>query len=131
MAQKLSLHPLEKALQSLKDILKQPINEYIRDGVIQRFEFTFELSWKTIKRYFKEIGRDDIPAGPKPLIREAGKEELIANVEEWLDFLEKRNISTHIYNDAQAEQVYNKAKNFPPFVEDLIKRLKDRDAALK
>lgn len=120
------LSPLEKSLESLKDILNQPINEYIRDGVIQRFEYTFELSWKTLKRYFKEIGREDIPGGPKPLIREAGKEGLIDDVEKWLDFLEARNKTSHIYNESEAKKVYECAKDFPVFVEKLIKELSSR-----
>ena len=121
------LSPLEKVLESLKDIIKQPQNEYIRDGVIQRFEYTFELSWKTLKRYFKDIGREDIPNGPKPIIREAGKEGLIENVEFWLECLESRNKTTHIYNEKEAVEVYETAKAFPPAVDSLLKRLKKRD----
>ncbi|MDP7322047.1 MAG: HI0074 family nucleotidyltransferase substrate-binding subunit [Bacteriovoracaceae bacterium] len=118
--------PLKNALLSLEDILKQPLNEYIRDGVIQRFEYTFELSWKIIARYFKEIGREDLPHGPRPLIKEAGKEGLINDVEAWLRFLESRNKSTHIYNDKEAQQVYEDAKNFPKYVKELIQHLEQK-----
>lgn len=113
--------PLSKALTSLEDILKQDINEYIRDGVIQRFEYTFELSWKLLGRYFKEIGREDIPGGPRPLIKEAGREGLISDVDAWLKFLEARNKTTHIYNEVEAEAVYQQAKNLPAYVHELIK----------
>ena len=41
---------LEKAIERLRDILNQERNEYVRDGVVQRFEFTFELCWKALKR---------------------------------------------------------------------------------
>ncbi|MBF0360698.1 MAG: nucleotidyltransferase substrate binding protein [Oligoflexia bacterium] len=91
-----SLTPLRNSLKSLESILAQPINEYLRDGVIKRFEYTFELSRKTIKRFFKNIGREDILDGPKPIIREAGKNNLISNVEAWLNFHEARNISTEV-----------------------------------
>jgi nucleotidyltransferase substrate binding protein (TIGR01987 family) len=117
--------PLKDALYSLEDILKQEINEYIRDGVIQRFEYTFELSWKLLKRYFKEIGREDIPNGPRPLIKEAGKEGLIINVEAWLKFLESRNKTTHIYNALEAQNVYEQALKFPSFVQDLISKVEN------
>ncbi len=117
--------PLKKALACLEDILGQDMNEYIRDGVIQRFEYTFELSWKLLKRYFKEIGREDIPAGPRPLIKEAGKEGLISDVEIWLKFLESRNKSTHIYNEQEAESVFLEAKNFPSYVQELVDKVED------
>lgn len=131
MSDDLSLKPLEDALESLKDILAQPVNEYIRDGVIQRFEFTFELCWKTLKRYFKLIGRQDLSVGPRPILREAGKAGVISNVDVWLNFLEQRNISTHIYNQMQAEQVYAEAKKFPIYVEELLKNLHERKNHLK
>ncbi|MEI8346319.1 MAG: HI0074 family nucleotidyltransferase substrate-binding subunit [Pseudomonadota bacterium] len=130
MLEDFSLIPLKSSLKSLQDILRQPINEYIRDGVIQRFEYTFELSWKTIKRYFNLIGREDIATGPKPILREAGKEKLINDVEEWLVFLDKRNTSTHIYNDEQAQEVYNKCKDFPKYVQELIEELERRATSL-
>jgi nucleotidyltransferase substrate binding protein (TIGR01987 family) len=117
--------PLSKALNSLEDILSQEMNEYIRDGVIQRFEYTFELSWKLLKRYFKEIGREDIPGGPRPLIKEAGKEGLIDNVEAWLNFLESRNKTTHIYNEKESIAVYEQAKIFPSYVRKLIAKVED------
>lgn len=123
MQSSLSLTPLRNALKSLEDILAQPVNEYIRDGIIQRFEFTFELSWKTLKRIFKDAGREDILTGPKPVIREAGKMNLISDVEAWLNFLYARNTSAHVYNDSQAEEVYQSAKKFPQYVHELLKKL--------
>lgn len=125
----LSLTPLKNANQRLEEILKQPMNEFIRDGVIQRFEFTFELAWKTLKRYFKEIGRSDIENGPKPIIREAGAQGLITNVEAWLDFLEKRNMTSHIYSEGEAIKVFEAAKIFPQFVSELIDSLEKKNVS--
>ena len=53
MVNKQSLSPLKKALESLKKSILQPINEFTRDSVIQRFEYCFELSWKNMKRYLE------------------------------------------------------------------------------
>lgn len=119
--------PLEKALHSLEDILAQPMNEYIRDGAIQRFEYTFELSWKLLKRYFNEIGRQDIAAGPRPIIKEAGKEGLIGDVEAWLEFLEARNKTSHLYNEKEAQSVFDVAKNFPIYVKKLLEEIKKKN----
>ena len=49
----LNLSPFEKALQSLVLVFKEKENAITRDAAIQRFEYTFELSWKVLKRYFK------------------------------------------------------------------------------
>ncbi len=121
------LTPLKNALKSLEDIILQPVNEYIRDGVIQRFEFTFELSWKTIKRYLKEEGgRPDLQVGPKPIIREAGKAGLIDDVKKWFNFLEARNKSTHVYDEEEANIIYKTALEFPNHVKTLIKNLEKK-----
>lgn len=116
----LILTPLKDALNSLEDILNQTIDEYVRDGVIQRFEYTFELAWKMINRYFKEIGIKDIPSGPKPIIREAAKLGIITSVDDWFKFLEARNLASHTYNEDFAQNVYLCAKDFPKFVKELI-----------
>ena len=56
----ISILPFEKALQSLTEVFKKPKNAIIRDAAIQRFEYTFELSWKILKRYFKVNNHLDI-----------------------------------------------------------------------
>lgn len=122
----LDLSALKDSLNSLEDILKQPINEYLRDGVIQRFEYTFELSWKMINRYFKTIGINNIPNGPKPLLREAAREGLIDDIDAWFDFLEARNLTSHTYNEEFAEKVYEISKKFPASVKILISKLEGR-----
>ncbi len=73
--------PLKNALKNLEDILKRPLNEQIRDGVVQRFEYTFELAWKLIFRYFKEIGRQDIPNGPDQYKAKTNKSIALLNNE--------------------------------------------------
>ena len=121
------LSPLESALSSLKEAFENPPrNDLERDGAIQRFEFTFELSWKVIRKFLKSLGRHEISGSPKPLFRDALEEGLIDQIEEWFEFLEARNLTSHIYSKKQAEKVYTMAKNFPPFVEKLLQQIKKK-----
>lgn len=102
---------LEQALSSLEAALTPaPRNDRERDGAIQRFEYTFELCWKTAKKVLKDIGIES--QAPKLVIRELGQQKWINNVEQWLDFLKARNASSHTYNIQTAEWVFAQAKSF-------------------
>ena len=103
----IDLNSLEKALNSLENILKQDINEFIRDGVIQRFEYTFELTWKTLKRVLKDEGLDE--ESPKQVLRAAQRAGLIEGIDDWFSLLKYRNLTVHTYNDKTAEEVYENA----------------------
>ena len=74
------------------------------DGVIQRFEFCFELSWKLMKAYLSFEGIE--ANSPRSSIRESFKIGLITEAEEWLDMLEKRNLSSHTYDEETAREIY-------------------------
>ena len=75
-----------------------------RDGLIQRFEFTFELSWKTLKACFENEGLIGLTS-PKMVLREAYEAGLIKAEEQWLAMLEDRNSTAHIYNEQLAIQI--------------------------
>ena len=107
----LSLLPFEKALQSLTLVLKEKENAITRDAAIQRFKYTFELSWKVLRRYFKINNNLEI-FNVKDIFREAGKQGLIEKVEKWFEYLEARNLTSHTYDEAIADKVYTKAKKF-------------------
>ncbi len=76
----------------------------VRDGLIQRFEFTYELSWKTTKEYLAEQGIVDINA-PKSVIKEAFAHKLITNEQHWLLMLNDRNMTSHVYKEEMAEEI--------------------------
>jgi nucleotidyltransferase substrate binding protein (TIGR01987 family) len=120
---KVDLTPFEKSLKSLKAALAQPKDEFIRDSVIQRFEFTFEISWKTLKRYF-EWNQNLSESNIKNLFREAGKQALIDSVENWFSYQIARNESSHTYNENKAEEIYQIAGRFATDAEMLLTRLK-------
>lgn len=123
--EKVDISSLINALDALSDGLKaEPKNDLERDGVIQRFEFTFELSWKIIRKCLIAMGRIDVSGSPKPILREALKENFIQDLDSWFKFLEARNIISHIYNKEEAEKVYRVAKTFPEKVSLLIQKLK-------
>ena len=109
---------LAKALKKLNEALKQPETELNRDATIQRFEFTFEMSWKIMQ----SIAKTNKPKlyGVKAIIREAAALGLISQPEAWLDFLEDRNLTVHTYKEELAKQIYANVKKFPKFVEELL-----------
>jgi nucleotidyltransferase substrate binding protein (TIGR01987 family) len=130
MADGLILAPFAKALASLDDALAQPKNEYLRDSVIQRFEYTYELAWKSLRRYLMSAGdAQDIDAmARKDLFREAGRIGLIEDVEAWFAFHRMRNLTSHTYNAEVAEEVYLAARDFAPAARRLLEELERRDA---
>ena len=99
--------------------LNEALNEYdaapessvLRDGVIQRFEFTFELGWKSLKEYMEDQGAAGEFQFPKGVLKAAYAAELISDGDVWLDMLASRNITSHIYDDAQAAQVLEAIKD--------------------
>lgn len=113
------LSPLRKAITSLKKALEQPLNEFTRDATIQRFEYTYELSWKTLKRYLnEETGVKEHSV--RNLYREAGRQNLIDNVDAWFEYHTTRNLTSHTYNEITALETYEVAKQF---IEDAAKLL--------
>ncbi len=119
----LSLEPFEKALHSLQIALAEPKNEIVRDATIQRFEYTFELCWKMLKRYFRLNNNAEI-SSVKEIFREAGRQGLIQSVEHWFAYLEARNLTSHVYDANVADSVYNTVKQFEPDAAYLLLQLK-------
>lgn len=121
----LDFSSFEKAVATLQEAVgREPANDLERDGVIQRFEYTFELAWKMMRKVLMSLGRVDVSASPKPVIRDAEGEGMVEDVKKWFFFLEARNLSTHIYNQKEAESIYKAAKEFLPYAERLLTKLK-------
>lgn len=120
----IDLSILKNALLNLKEALN-PKNDLERDGAIQRFEYTFELSWKTLARLL-ESDKPLSDNSVKGILREGGKQNILEDVESWFKFQEARNKTSHIYEKKVAEEVFLAAKNFPPFCESLIKNIASR-----
>ncbi len=88
-------------------------------GIIKAFEFTFELSWKTLKDYLESKGTE--ASFPRDVIKEAFHHEIIGNGECWLDMLGKRNLLAHIYDEKKAIEVIKLIRtDFTPAIDQLI-----------
>ena len=126
----MNLGSLEKAIAQLHVGIAQskgnPDNDLLRDGVIQRFEYTMDLSWKMIQRYLKHIAQVEEIAirTKKDLFREAGRLGLISNVEAWFGYYEARNETSHTYDPLIAESVFSQAELFLPDAISLLEALK-------
>ena len=128
---KLYLSPIKKALDSLSEILQRPQTESdlgLRDGAIQRFEYTFELSWKLMQKILDlEHDPESTPSYSKrDLLRTMAKRGLIMDAEPWFKFLDASNQTVHGYDDKQAEAVFKEVKKFPSHVEEFIKNVEDK-----
>lgn len=124
--------PLEKAVNSLKRALARavaaPGDEELRDACIQRFEYTFELSWKMLKRQMEqELPNPTEVDGYsyRQLFRIGAERGLVENVEVWFDYRERRNITSHTYDEAKAAKVFEALPAFAGHAEELLDRLKE------
>lgn len=97
-----------KALTQLEDAVKlarqRDLSKLEEQGLIQAFEFTHELAWKTLKDFLESRGALNL-YGSKDVTREAFKRGLIENGEAWMDMITSRNLTSHTYNEAVAAQI--------------------------
>lgn len=106
------------ATRELSDLEKQ--------GLIQAFEFVFELAWNVMKDYFLYQGNPAI-TGSRDAIRTAFKNGLIADGEGWMEMIKSRNQSAHTYNESVANEITEKIlqsyhKLFAQFATDMQAR---------
>ena len=97
-----------RAFALLRDALEpgvEELNQLEREGVIQRFEYTFELAWNTLKDRLEYDGIVFNTVTPRSVIRQAFQSGIIGDGETWLDMLTYRNLSSHTYDAARIEAV--------------------------
>lgn len=121
LAASIDITPLLKAKKALEAALAAPFNEFIRDAAIQRFEFTFELTWKTLRRILKYKGLEI--NNPRDVFRNAAQQGLIADPQQWFTFIENRNLTTHTYDEKIAMHIYQVLPTFNKALTELINKI--------
>lgn len=120
---------LENASKRLEEVLKRynqnTLDDAIRDSVIQRFEFTYAITLKTIRKYFIErafVIEDVNQMSFNDMIRTANQLKMLkSDLELWTKFREMRNLTSHTYNEELAQKVVDVVPEFYEEVEYIIK----------
>ncbi|MBE7704120.1 MAG: nucleotidyltransferase [Cyanobacteria bacterium SIG28] len=126
---------LEKASKKLAEILiryeKDFSDDAIRDSVIQRFEFTYSIAIKTIRKYLIErafVVEDINQMSFNEMVRTANQLNLLkSNLELWTEFREMRNLTSHTYDEVIAEKVVAVVPKFHEEIIFLINNLKNNE----
>jgi nucleotidyltransferase substrate binding protein (TIGR01987 family) len=83
---------------------KRPLSMLEKEGVIQRFEYSYELAWKTLKDYLEANGVVISPVTPRQVIKEAFSAKVISDGQVWINMIDNRNLLSHTYDFAVFEQ---------------------------
>lgn len=121
---KLSITKLQRAYNRLEEGAANAWEQLHKDGVIKRFEFTFELFWKTLKIHLMD--KDEITNSPREALKAAFRRGWLGIDEQiFLDMLDDRNISTHIYSEQESDQIFQRIKDvYIAVIGEVIERLK-------
>ena len=131
----LDLTALENSLKRLGEVMeryrKDTSDDAIRDSVIQRFEFTYSITLKILRKYFIErafVVEDINQMSFNDMIRTANQMALLkSNLEIWSEFREMRNMTSHTYDETVALKVVSIIPNFYEEVKFLLNKLKGSD----
>ena len=119
-----SLKQLRKAQDKLKEVLAMAENEIVRDAAIQRFEFTYELLWKTLKIVLMEKEKLELRF-PRDVFKAAFKAGLIDNDDVTVKMMEDRNLTSHVYNEKVVQTIFVRIKSlYAPCIEHILVKLK-------
>ena len=99
------------ALNRLKEALEREVDDVVIDGVLHRFEFTFELAWKTVKDYLEYLGMTEKIGSPREIIQLGFKQGIISDGEAWVSMMLSRNALSHLYDEKTSREIYEKIKN--------------------
>lgn len=99
-----------KALDKLKEAMLETPTDIVIDGTLQRYEFTFELAWKTMKDYLEYNGFSDNIASPRAIIQLAYQAKVIKNGNTWINMMLDRNVLSHLYDEEKSREIYDNIK---------------------
>jgi len=126
----ISTVPFTQALNTLNRALsrasKEPDDLEVRDACIQRFEYTYELSIKLIKRYIEQempLSENVDRLNYRDLLRIAFEIGLVKDVEKWFQYREARNLTSHTYDENKAQAVYDVLPEFAIQAQWLLEQL--------
>lgn len=114
----INISPLLKAFNKFESFRANDKTEQEKAGIIQAFEYSFELTWKIMKRLLEERGR--VANSPKETFRMAALEGFISDPEIWFEFLQKRNLTVHTYNNEYADNVISICESFSNEVKSFL-----------
>ena len=117
-----NLKSLEKALLQLSDALEQAESPIVRDACLQRFEFSYELLWKTLKIFLEEI-HGVRAVSPRQVFKEAFALSLIEKEQIFIEMIESRNTLSHTYNEGQAMKIYKKCSDYLSVMKSVLAQL--------
>lgn len=113
-----------KLLEEIQFLDLDKTSQLEKEGIIQRFEFTLELGWKTLKDRMESDGLVLIQISPKMVVKEAFKAKYIDQVEVWLEMINDRNLLSHTYDFAIMEEVIpDIQKKYSPALSALFETL--------
>lgn len=119
---------LEKAYKKLDEACKvyDGVNDMIRDSVIQRFEFTYELAHKTLQELMRFEGVTLENTFPRTIFKKAYANGVIEDEKVWLRLLEDRNATSHIYSEKLADEIASRIQGeYVQTIGKLVERLKE------
>jgi nucleotidyltransferase substrate binding protein (TIGR01987 family) len=119
-----ALYKLTQAVEIVNEQveLDEKVDDLLKEGLIQRFEYTHELAWKVMKDYAEYQGYTDI-RGSRDAIRKAFEMGLIDD-KRWMNSIEDRNLTSHNYDDEVADEIFNQiVKVYSPLFELLEEKL--------
>ena len=104
--------------------LADELSRLEKEGLIQRFEYTFELAWKTLKDYLEAQGVS--VTFPRDVVKEAFQAGILTRGEVWLEMLERRNELSHTYNETTFEESVEAVRErYYAAIAELVQTLKD------
>ena len=101
---------LAKATERLKEALNEKETEIAIDGTLHRFEFTFELAWKTMKDLMEYNGIIETTGSPREVLRTAFQNGIIEDGEGWINMMLARNSLSHLYDEEASRKIYRDIK---------------------
>lgn len=101
---------LVKATERLKEALNEEETEIAIDGTLHRFEFTFELAWKTMKDLMEYNGIIESTGSPREVLKNAFQNGIIEDGETWINMMLARNSLSHLYDEEASRKIYKDIK---------------------
>jgi len=129
-----ALRRFEEALVKMEAQGEISDYELIRDSVIQRFEFTYEMTWRLLRLFLEKVKLVSLDqlTSPRQIFRVAAQVNILSSADLKIvsDIIEDRNKTTHTYDEEVAEEIAHKLRLYADFMKSIIEQI-SRDVSVK